>query len=150
MKHTVALLIISAIFSLTNTPVSAGEEPVVVKERKMVVQLKTDDVELHEADISHLEVGDAETIYTESGKRIDLLKSKDGVEIYIDGELLDIPAHEEHKVLHKHVEVICEEGDECGEHVWISEDSDMDLEGMYEAHGEKVIVIKKKVVVAKD
>ena len=150
MKHTVFPLIIAAFFSLTNTPVYAGEEPVVIEEKKMIVQLKTDDVELYETDISHLEVGDAETIYTESGKRIDLLKSKDGVEIYIDGELLDIPAHDEHRVVHKHVEVICEEGDECDEHAWISDDSDMDLEGMHEAHGEKMIIIKKKVEVAKD
>jgi hypothetical protein len=145
MKHSLFPLIITAFFSLTNPPIYASEEPVVIEEKKVVIQLKTDDFELHETDISHLEVGDAETIYTESGKRIDLLKSKDGVEIYIDGELLDIPAHEEHKIVHKHVEVICDDEAECDEHVWISEDSDLDAKAMHPEHEERVIVIKKKV-----
>jgi hypothetical protein len=42
----------------------------------MVIALQTDDFELAETDISDLEIGDAETIYTESGKTIDLLRTR--------------------------------------------------------------------------
>ena len=93
-------------------------------------------MQLHETDLSHLEPGDGETIMTDSGKRIDLLRTLDGVEIYIDGELLDLPelaavAAEadlaEYKVLHKeyHEEVFDEAHEEY-----------------HEEH--KVIIIQKK------
>jgi len=156
MQHTSFLILATAILSFFAGPIIAGAEAPVSEEHKMVVQIKGDDFEIHQTDISDLEVGDAETIYTESGKRIDLLRSKDGVEVYIDGELLDTGAHGEmaphadHRVVHKHVEVICDQEVDCDEHVWISEDMDVDMEAMHEAHGEKVIVVKKVVQVTED
>ena len=59
-------------------------------EKKMVIALKTDNFELTETDISSLAIGEAQTIETESGKMIDILRTSDGVEIYVDGELLQM------------------------------------------------------------
>ncbi len=56
----------------------------------MVIALNTDDFNLHETDISELTIGESQTIGTDSGKVIDLLRTADGVEVYIDGELLDM------------------------------------------------------------
>ncbi|MFT5351471.1 MAG: hypothetical protein ACI9MF_002294, partial [Gammaproteobacteria bacterium] len=58
---------------------------------KMVVELKTNDFEIAETDISDLAIGESETIVTESGKTIDLLRTAEGIEIYMDGELMDMP-----------------------------------------------------------
>jgi len=55
---------------------------------KVVVALKTDTADLAEADISDLDVGDAKTVYTEDGRTIDILRTADGAEIYVDGELI--------------------------------------------------------------
>jgi len=52
-----------------------------VHEKKVVVAVKTDDVELHEVDVSHLQPGDSETIFTENGKTIDILRTEDDVEM---------------------------------------------------------------------
>lgn len=142
----IILLLASGIFFLGASSVVAGEDPEVVVEKKYVVALSTDDFELEETDLSHLAVGDAETIVTESGKTIDLLRSEDGIEIYVDGELLDTglddgEAHGSHKIVHADVEIICEGDEECEETVWISEDGDIDLEALRASGGHKVIRI---------
>ncbi len=174
MKQIIFLLA-TGIFLMSAGSIVAGEDPEIVVEKKYVVALSTDDFELEETDLSHLAVGDAETILTESGKTIDLLRTEEGIEIYIDGELLDIgmadaELHGSHKIVHADVEIICDEDEECEETVWISEDGEMDVdvevlhEGhetahkvikikhgepgddmgeLHEAHGEKIIIIKK-------
>ena len=162
---------------------------------KMIIALQTDDFELAETDISSLAIGEAKTIETDSGKVIDILRTNDGAEIYVDGELLEMNfnednLHEEH-MMEKHVEIICDNEEECdenifvlsgdgheesewvtegGEHVsihheieitcgdeegsdcshgmlMISDDGDIDLEELHEAHGSgeahKLIVIRK-------
>jgi len=124
---------------------------------KMVIKLDTDDFELAETDISQLEIGESETIVTESGKIVDLLRTSDGVEIYIDGELLDLPnmegmqAHDSgHGMIHKEIIVECEAEDdaeesECGNHdFWISEADGLDLQELHEAgDGHRVIRVLK-------
>ena len=83
MIHKLILLLAVAVFTLGSASLSAGED-------KMVIALTTDDFELAETDVSDLEIGDSETIYTQSGKTIDLLRTADGIEIYVDGELLEL------------------------------------------------------------
>lgn len=90
---------------------------------KMVIALKTNDFELTETDISELAIGEAQTIETEGGRVIDILRTIDGAEIYVDGELLEMNfddegPHEKHMV-RKQVEVICEDGEECDKNVFI-------------------------------
>ena len=59
--------------------------------------------------------------------------------------------HEDHHVIHKNVEIICESEDDCDEMVWMSEDGDIDVEVLHEellhdkGEHEKVIIIKKRV-----
>lgn len=121
-------------------------------EKKMVIALRTDDFELAETDISDLEIGDSETIYTDSGRTIDLLRTEDGVEIYVDGELIDLSHHGAkslhggHNLVHKRMVLDCDLEEDCEDLAWISEDGEIDVESLHgEDHHEKVIVIKKKV-----
>jgi hypothetical protein len=151
-KNTI-LLLASALLLASPITLLAGGNHEEAHAEKMVIALKTDDFEVTKTDISHLEVGDAETIITEDGKTIDLLRTADGVEVYVDGEMIDIGsghgegAHGEHRVIHKRVEVICEDDEaDCEELAWIGEDEDFDLESLHEVGDhEKVIIIKKKV-----
>lgn len=145
MKNTISFLL-TGIFLFSGIAVMAGDDSEAVVEEKIVIALSTDEFELEETDLSDLAVGDAETIVTESGKTIDLLRTEDGVEVYVDGELLDVPQHGKHMIIKSDVEIICESDDEeeCKELVWISEDGDVDLEAL---HGgdHKVIMIHDEI-----
>ena len=136
MIHKLILLLAIAVFTLGAASLSAGED-------KMVIALTTDDFELAETDVSNLEIGDSETIYTQSGKTIDLLRTADGIEVYVDGELLELGLdgeegiHEEHHIVHQYVEVDCDTEEDC--------DMDLELGSLHgEGHHEKVIIIKEK------
>ena len=122
---------------------SGGDDPNIVEETKMVIKLITDDFELAETDISDLEIGDLETIVTDSGRVIDLLRTEDTVEVYVDGELLDIGLHSDHHVaVHKNVEVICGQEGEYEEWVVVSdgEECSFDLDALHsEGHGAVII-----------
>lgn len=118
----------------------AGDEEVVVEE-KIVIALKTDDFEIEETDLSHLAVGDAETIVTGSGKTVDLLRTEDGIEVYVDGELMDAGAHHDvHHVAHT-VEIICDDETDCDENVWISRGGEFDF--TTDGDGEKKFIVIK-------
>lgn len=67
---------------------------------KSVIAIKTNDFELSETDVSNLAVGEAETIVTENGKTVDILRTAEGFEIYVDGELLDMSFGDEHGAHH--------------------------------------------------
>jgi len=134
----ILLLTIIIVFTFGTGAVSAGGTET-SEEKQIVIALSVDDFELAETDISDMEVGDARTFDTESGKRIDLLRTEDGVEVYVDGELIDTGVHgdesmhEGHRVVHKHVEVICDSDEDC------------DVESLHQqGHHEKIIVIKKE------
>ncbi|HKX55091.1 MAG TPA: hypothetical protein VJN01_03275, partial [Xanthomonadales bacterium] len=122
---SLSLLSLAAItFSITFN-LSAAEAESTDTRKKVVVALKTDDVELHEMDISHLQPGDAETIITEDGKTIDLLRTEDDVEIYVDGKLLELGAEGvgHHKVVHarhKEMGIDCDAAADCEELEWLS------------------------------
>jgi hypothetical protein len=136
MIHKIILLLTAVVFTLGAASLSAGED-------KMVIALKTDDFELAETDISDLGIGDSETIYTQGGKTIDLLRTAEGIEIYIDGELLELGLggeeviHEGHHIVHQYIEVECDTEEDC--------DADIELDSLHsEGHHEKVIIIKEK------
>ena len=121
---------------------------------KRVIALKTDHFELAETDVSHLAVGESETIVTESGTTIDLLRTADGIEIYVDGELLELPHADhhdgaQHKVA-RHVVVHCADDEQaCVEEHMAMEVEGLDLGEPHDAewHDEEadVIVIRKKI-----
>lgn len=141
MKQII-LLLAAGFFVLSTSSVVAGEDPEKIVEKKIVVAVSTDDFELEETDLSHLAVGDAETIVTESGKTVDLLRTEDGIEIYIDGELVETGgSHDENHIVHK-IKIICDEDEEdCGDLAAIPELVDIDVETLHKGE-RKVIVIK--------
>jgi len=115
MKHFLTPFIVLATFALL------AVTSVQAKTEKMVIAVKSENFELTETDISSLTIGEAQTIETDSGKVIDILRTADGVELYIDGELLEMNFGE-----------------------------DFDLEEIHELHagGEdhQVIMIRKKIL----
>lgn len=126
MKHY-----LKPVFALATFAFLAASSAQAGSEEKMIIALKTDNFELTETDISTLAVGEAQTIETDSGKVIDILRTTDGVEIYVDGELLEINLdqdglHEQHMV-RKHVEIICDGDEGCDENIIMltSETSDI-------------------------
>jgi hypothetical protein len=122
---------------------TAGEDP--ADGEQLVIALKTPHFEIAETDISHLAVGESETIVTDSGRTIDLLRTEDGVEVYLDGELLDIPKENQEHVVVKEIEIVCDEGEDCEELTWISEDGDIDIEALEADGAHRVIRIEKTV-----
>lgn len=60
----------------------------------MLIDIETDSIHIEELDISHLTSGDTETIYTEDGRVVDVMRTERGVEIFIDGEPLNMPFFE--------------------------------------------------------
>lgn len=141
MKQII-LLLVAAIITFSGTSVAAGGEPERVAEQKIVVALKTDDFEIQKTDLSHLAVGDAETIVTDSGKTVDLLRTEDGIEVYVDGELIDPGSHHgEHHAVHK-IKIICGDDDEdCGELPEISDVLDIDIK-QFHGGDQKIIVMR--------
>ena len=118
MKHY-----LKPVFALATFAFLAASSVQADTEEKMVIALKTDDFELTETDISALAIGEGQTIETEGGKVIDILRTADGAEVYLDGELLEMNfdhegLHEEHMV-RKHVEIICDEDENCDKNVVI-------------------------------
>ena len=116
-------------------------------QKKMIVALKTSDFELTETDISSLDVGEAQTIETESGRVIDILRTVDGAEIYVDGELLEMnfdedALHEKHMV-RRHVEIECENDEECDKNVVILSGDHDDLPEWMTEEGGNVFIHKE-------
>jgi len=119
---------------------------------QMIIDVITDDFRIDELDISHLAHGDSETIYTEDGRTIDILRRERGIEIFLDGESLDLPsfshtANPEHEAHDGHTVVVrieCDTDDEvdCHDHP-IDLEGDWGIDGAHEPH--KVVVIKKTV-----
>jgi len=119
---------------------------------KVIIALETDDFELAETDISTLAIGEAQTIETDSGKIIDILRTNDGVEIYVDGELFEMnfndeDLHEEH-MMTRHVEIVCDNGEECDENIMITNHDEHEASELATADGErhKIVVVKKAQV----
>ena len=137
-----ALLILAVLFAANTGALLAGEPEEALVEEKIVIALHTDDFAIEETDLSHLAVGDAETIVTESGKTVDLLRTEDGIEVYVDGELIEGgDMHDEKHVVHK-IRIVCDdEGEECSEDMtWMEDLENVEIESLHE-HGQKFIVI---------
>lgn len=116
------------------------------REHKIKLKLDGHGAELIEADVSDMAVGESRTWVTESGRTIDLLRSAEGMEVYIDGELVDTGydgAHGGGVVLHEDIDVACfsdSEGD-CEKHaIFVDAQGDAD-----ELHGYEVRVLTQTV-----
>jgi TusA-related sulfurtransferase len=136
-----ALLLTGAV-----SAVAAAEHDPVMDEQ-LVVALKTEHFEIPETDISHLAVGEKETIVTEYGRTVDLLRTEDGVEVYLDGELLDLATDGEEHVIREEIEILCDTPADCEDVRLMAEDGDLDLEALEADGAHKVIRIHKETEV---
>jgi hypothetical protein len=149
MKHCLKpILALATTLVLVATSIQAQDE------KKMIIALSTDDFELSETDISTLAVGEAKTIETDNGRVIDILRTTDGAEVYVDGVLLEMNfdeegLHEEHMIV-KHVEVICDPEEDCEKHVVIHVDSDDETTRWLSHDGDKVIIHKEIEITCTD
>jgi hypothetical protein len=133
-----------AIFSLAALALLAAASVQAQTVEKMVIALKTDDFEMTQTDVSDLAIGESQTIETDSGKVIDILRTADGVELYIDGELLEMDfggegLHEEH-MIQKHVEIICDDDEECDKNVFVFTGDDNDMSAWISDEGQHVLL----------
>lgn len=139
MKHTRKV-----IFTLTALAFLATTFAQAETDEKVVIALKTDEFTLAETDVSHLAVGESKTIETDSGNIIDILRTTDGVELYVDGELLEMDfdeegIHAEH-VIKKHVEIICEDDQDCDKNVFVINGDDSDLNSWISDDGQHILL----------
>ncbi len=135
MKHFFRLVL--ALTPITLLAVSAVQAD---SGEKMVIALKTHHFEIGETDIGSLAVGESQTIETDSGKLIDILRTNDGVEIYVDGELLDMDfkaqgLHQKH-FFKKHINFTCEGEDNCDENVFMIAERFGEAAAWEDAHGQ--------------
>jgi len=154
MIHHFRTLLIAALSALfVMTPAFGDEQE--NDDPTIIMKLKSDEVELDEIDVSDLEVGDAHTVFTDGGETVDILRTVEGFEIYIDGEELkipNVPLHMESLAgnmnFSSDIEVECvnEDDDDCDAHGMIimsgDEDTEIDLSGK-QAH---VIRIHKEYI----
>ena len=91
------LLMALAGTALFTTALLAGE----TRHEKKVFMLKAGDGEVVEADVSDLGLGESRSFVTESGRMVDLLQTPEGLEVYLDGELIDLSGSDE--ALHEHL-----------------------------------------------
>jgi len=134
-------LIAAGVFTLCALSAQAGDEADKTVAEKIVIALETDAFSIEETDLSHLGVGDAETIFTENGKTVDLLRTEDGVEIYVDGELLEMEGLHDGKHVTHRIEIICD-GDEedCADLAAMAAIEDVEIDKLH-ADGHEVIIM---------
>lgn len=140
MKHYLA-----AVFALAACALLASASALAEPHEKMVIALKSDDFKLDKTDISTLAIGEAKTVETDSGKIIDIIRTSEGAEIYVDGELFEMnfnhdDLHEVHS-LDGHVKIICDHEEECHDNITVFGHDDHE-----DGKAHQLIVIKKTLV----
>ena len=137
---------------LTSGPaVAGGQEP-------EIIEVMAEDFVIGPLDISHLENGDSETVFTEDGRTIDILRSIEGIEIFIDGEPLGLPSlhHHEGSSIELEIECISDDHQGCSNSDQLIVNEDHDVMVIKDTHGSshhdpeteepehrKVIIIKE-------
>ena len=149
MKHYLAAIFTPLIFALL-IPVSALAQT----QEKMVIAIETDDFKLTETDISMLAIGEAKTIETDNGRFIDIIRTSEGAEIYLDGELVEMNFDHE-DLLEEHltnvsVEITCDNEEECDEDITILNHDDLAESGWTAADGQHVVIHKEVEVTCND
>lgn len=127
-QHLRALPVCLALAAASDLPAATPEPAAEESERTALIALKTDGFELAETDISRLSVGESKTIVTDNGTTVDLIRTREGVEIYVDGVLLDAElghtmhalAHDSLAGAHESVELHCPEPGPCSKTIRIT------------------------------
>jgi len=113
-------------------------------QHEMIIDIDTDDFHIDSRDISHLANGDTETVYTDDGRTVDVLRTEQGVEIFIDGEKLDMPSP--HAIEHEFIT-----DQEVGHHkvLMIEKTNDIDDADLItlagDSEGYEVIIIREVI-----
>jgi hypothetical protein len=102
---------------LATSAFAGGEESISTH----IIRVAADGNEVIEADVSDLQLGESLEFVTESGQVIDILKAPEGMEIYLDGELLDprglrgsTEMPHEHIAIHEaQLDIDCEGAADC-------------------------------------
>lgn len=131
MQKQTWLALVSLLAALLAASVApAGETE---HQHELKIMLATDGDDVIDTDISDLEVGESQSFVTKSGKTIDIIRTAEGAEVYIDGELQelgfgDLEAHGEHVIVHRDVEVECisDNPEACEEHEFVFVEADGD------------------------
>ena len=76
-----------------------------------------------------------------------LLRTEDGVEVYLDGELLDIPMDGEERVVREEIEILCDTPEDCAAVRRLAEDGDVDLEALEADDAHRVIRVRRETEV---
>ena len=147
MKHN----FVPGLAALAGALLLAGAALAEINEHhEMKIMVMADGDELIDADVSDLAVGESRGFVTESGKTVDIVRTAEGVDLYIDGELQEMDfdvdgLHGEHHVWHEDVEVECADdadGECLHEFVFVSSDDDY----AYEYGGDDNVVVIKKAI----
>jgi len=128
MKNYLKLVCaVIAIAAVNVSTIHAGEE------KSMVISIETDSFNLSEIDVSSLAIGESKTFETDSGQVVDVLRTLDELEVYIDGALIDTgfdhdPDGEIHMIT-KHLEISCEDedGSRCEQRIEIHSHGDNEI-----------------------
>lgn len=151
MKHrSKPIFTLLAIFTLAGAPLHADDG------NQLIIELETDSFKFGPTDVSSLAIGEVKTIETESGAVIDILRTMDELEIYVDGELLS-PGfdHDPNLTLHtikNHVTIICDEDDDhdCENHFLIHTQGDENMTTRINRDSHEVIDIEEIEVICID
>ena len=143
--RTLFTMIAIGLFAIAAQAAVAGDAPGPEGEETIVISIVTDDFAIEDADLSHLAVGDAETFVTDGGKTVDMLRTDDGIEIYVDGELIEGGDVSADKHIVREIHIVCdEEAEDCSEDMtWVEGLEDLEIESLHE-HGQKYIVINSE------
>ena len=75
---------------------------------------------------------------------IDIIRTADGAEIYVDGELLEMNLHEadlhEGHMMNKYVEIVCDGDEECDNDVFIVAGDGNEAPGWVSSDGENISI----------
>lgn len=101
LPRAMSLAVLGAL--LLNTPTQAGDSG----HTTHLVRIAAGDSDIIEADISDLGLGESRSFVTESGRTVDILRVQEGIELYLDGELIEAgklsAGLDDHLALHEEV-----------------------------------------------
>jgi hypothetical protein len=127
---------------------ATADDATATMDREEVIALKTDNFELEDTVVSDLAVGESKTIFTDDDRTIDLLRTDEGLEIYVDGVLQDMDIHffgeaDEAGAGSHEIEIVCTGDENCDQLVWVEADEDFDSTASADA--DEVHVIKREI-----
>jgi len=119
----------------------------------MMIDIDTDAFQIDQLDISRLSPGDTETVYTDDGRTVDILRKEEGIEIFVDGQPLNLPelvcpthspdgSHEPYRTVMIQMECDAESDEECN-HLMLDADGKWAVDESHEQH--HIVVIKESV-----